>query len=206
VALAMAGALAGPVAAQTERQNDHNPMRTVGTGLGAAAAYELLRGNLGGALVLGAGAAYAGKKYEDSRKAQSREEARRYSRSDRRDARSEPIQVVLNDRNVRLADARPQLVGERVYVPLRGVLEDMGANVRWDSAQREVAIRHENDLVRLPVNGPALVNGQRKQLDDPAYMVNGRIFVPLRFLAETFGADVHWDATDRVVHIDEPNA
>lgn len=62
------------------RQSDKNTMRNVGVGLGAAAAYEALHGKGTNALVLGAGAAYAGKKYEDQRKAQNKDnrESRNY--------------------------------------------------------------------------------------------------------------------------------
>jgi hypothetical protein len=60
-----------PGFAQTSRQKDKNTMRNVGIAAGAAAAYEALHGKGTNALLLGAGAAYAGKKYEDARKAQS---------------------------------------------------------------------------------------------------------------------------------------
>src|SRR5439155_1347666 len=50
----------------------------VGVAAGAAAAYEALHGKGTNALILGAGAAYAGKKYEDARKAQTKESGRRY--------------------------------------------------------------------------------------------------------------------------------
>jgi len=55
------------------RQTDKNNMRNLGIGAGAAAAYELLKGNTTTGLLLGAGAVYAGKKYEDARKAQTKE-------------------------------------------------------------------------------------------------------------------------------------
>jgi hypothetical protein len=85
LALVMASValVAGPVAAQSSRQKDKNNMRNLGVGLGAVAAHQALKGKTTNALVLGAGAAYAGKKYEDSRKAQRRENERRYSRSRR---------------------------------------------------------------------------------------------------------------------------
>jgi len=73
-----AGLLAPNLAAaqtskQKSRQNDKNLMRNLGIGAGAAAVYEGLHGRTTNALVLGAGAALAGKKYEDARKAQSKE-------------------------------------------------------------------------------------------------------------------------------------
>ena len=64
------------------RQEDKNLMRNLGSGLGAAALSSARNGRMGDAIVLGAGAALAGKKYEDARKAQSDES--RYGRDDNR--------------------------------------------------------------------------------------------------------------------------
>jgi hypothetical protein len=66
------------------RQKDKNLMRNLGIGLGALAAQQAAKGSTTSALVLGAGAAYAGKKYEDARKAQSRDDDRRLGRYDGR--------------------------------------------------------------------------------------------------------------------------
>ena len=62
------------------RQKDKNMMRNLGIGLGALAAQQASKGSTTSALVLGAGAVYAGKKYEDARKAQSRDDDRRLGR------------------------------------------------------------------------------------------------------------------------------
>lgn len=76
----LATALAPAAFAQSGRQKDKNNMRNIGIAAGALAAQQALRGKTTNALVLGAGAAYAGKKYEDARKAQRRDEnaRRRY--------------------------------------------------------------------------------------------------------------------------------
>jgi hypothetical protein len=82
----LAGPLARPAAADdigstiikavggsNSRQGEKNAYRNIGIGLGAAAAYEAINGRGTHALILGAGAAYSAKKYEDARKAQNRE-------------------------------------------------------------------------------------------------------------------------------------
>lgn len=84
IAAVMAAATAGPVAAQTARQKDKNTMRNLGIGLGALAAHQAIKGKTTNALILGAGAAYAGKKYEDARKAQRKENSRRSARGNYR--------------------------------------------------------------------------------------------------------------------------
>src|SRR5687768_7335753 len=75
--MALSAAAAPAAMAQTDRQKDKNNMRNLGTGLGGAAVIEALRGNHTNALILGAGAAYSAKKYEDARKAQRKEDSRR---------------------------------------------------------------------------------------------------------------------------------
>ena len=79
LAVCVAGGVVAPMAtfAQTKkekaRQNDKNTMRNVTVGTGAAAVHEIIQGHRTSAVLLGAGALYAGKKYEDARKAQTRE-------------------------------------------------------------------------------------------------------------------------------------
>jgi type II secretory pathway pseudopilin PulG len=85
VSVALAGlmlASAGASFAQSSakaRQKDKNDMRNLGLGLGALAVHKSLKGDPKTALLLGAGAAYAGKKYEDQRKAQKTWRKYRYN-------------------------------------------------------------------------------------------------------------------------------
>jgi len=77
LAVVMTSVVAAPTAfAQTDkdraRQRDKNNMRNLGIGLGAVAAHQAIKGRTTNALVLGAGAALAAKKYEDQRKSQGK--------------------------------------------------------------------------------------------------------------------------------------
>ena len=96
LSVVMASLAAAPAMAQSSRQKDKNNMRNLGTVLGAAAASKVLKGDTKTGLVLGAGAAYAGKKYEDARKAQRKETQRRYSQS-----RGKKVGYNRNSRHVR---------------------------------------------------------------------------------------------------------
>jgi len=84
MAIATAGAsllamlLATPGASAQSRQQTKNNMRNLGIAAGAGALYEAAHGKTGAALALGAGAAYAGKKYEDTRKQQNQHHHRYY--------------------------------------------------------------------------------------------------------------------------------
>ena len=76
LAMGMTLVAAAPVAAQTSRQKNKNLMRNLGIGLGAAAVHQAVKGKKTNAIILGAGAAYSAKRYEDHRKAQARETRR----------------------------------------------------------------------------------------------------------------------------------
>jgi hypothetical protein len=77
----MSSLMASSAAMAQDRQKDKNNMRNLGIGLGAAAAHQALKGKTTNALILGAGAAYSGKKYEDARKAQRKQSRQRYGYS-----------------------------------------------------------------------------------------------------------------------------
>ena len=48
-------------------------------------------------------------------------------------------------------------------------------------------------------NKQAEVNGSLVQLDAPPTIINGRTMVPLRFVSETFGAEIGWDGKEQKI-------
>ncbi len=113
----------------------------------------------------------------------------------------DPIDVVVNNDRVVFPDQGPRVYANRAYVPLRGVLEKMGARVFWDEPTRTMIAQRRRTEIRFPANGYATINGDRVLLDTPAFLVDGRVMVPLRFLAENLGARVAWDRREREVTI-----
>lgn len=112
------------------------------------------------------------------------------------------ISVTVDGNDVYFPDMQPVLRGSRVLVPLRGVFEDMGARVYWDSAAQRVTAMHDGDEVQLTIGSRyASVNGDSVYLDSPPVMINGRTMVPLRFLGEALNASVDWYSNERLVAI-----
>ena len=117
-------------------------------------------------------------------------------------ASAQRIQVTVDGEPVRFQGQQPTYMDGRVLVPLRGVFEEMGAYVQWDSAARMVVATSGNTDVRLRIGDrQAQVNGQWQTLDVPARIVNGSTMVPLRFVSEALGADVMWNAQNSEVII-----
>jgi hypothetical protein len=100
-------------------------------------------------------------------------------------------------------DAKPYINTEnRTVVPIRFIAEALGATVDWTKETRTVTIKKDAADISLKIDeSKALVNGQEKLFDTKAVIKENRTFVPLRFVSETLGAEVNWDAKTKIVDI-----
>lgn len=117
-------------------------------------------------------------------------------------ALSQAIGVTVNGEPVVFSGVGPQQVNGRVLVPLRGVLEKLGAYVGWDQATRTVTATKSGTDITLHLGDPhASVNGRDVMLDVPPQEYRGSTMVPLRFVGEALGADVKWNSATYTVNI-----
>ena len=99
-------------------------------------------------------------------------------------------------------DVPPLIEDNRVLVPLRAIAEAMGATVQWDDVQQVITVARGNRLVGVSVGGlRAIVDGEPVYLDVPPRILHDRTLVPVRFIAQAFGAIVGWDEQTRTVTI-----
>ncbi len=115
---------------------------------------------------------------------------------------AQSVRVTIDGAPVRFTGTQPMVVQGRVLVPLRGVLEQMGAFVGWDPATRTVFAQKSGTDVQLSIGSRyATVSGRTVTLDVPAQIIRGSTMVPLRFLSEALGSEVAWDNATRTVMI-----
>ena len=120
------------------------------------------------------------------------------------------VKIFLNDEPLTL-DVGAYIKQERTMVPLRGVIEAVGAQVSWDADTRTAIITKtsgsEVKFILLQIGlGKAFVNSTEVELDAPAEIVDSRTMVPLRFIMEELGAQsVEWDADNYAVYIKTEN-
>ena len=111
-------------------------------------------------------------------------------------------QVTVDQSPVIFSGQQPVQSGGRILVPLRGVLEKLGAYVGFDSRSQTVTAFRGATRITLPIGGrQALINDRAVTLDAPARVVNGSTLVPLRFVAEALGAQVAYDVNTNTVAI-----
>ena len=112
----------------------------------------------------------------------------------------EKVTVVFGDSVVN--DVAPVVRNDRAMLPIRFVVEALGGTVTWDQAQQSVTCVKGDNTVIIYIGHPfALVNGNPVELDSPAFIENGRTYLPIRFVAENLDAAVTWDADTKEVTV-----
>jgi len=100
---------------------------------------------------------------------------------------------------------KPVIVAGRTLVPIRAVIEAFGGSTAWESSTRKVTVTLGKDSLNLWIGkSQASLNGIALAIDAANSAVvpvitNGRTMLPLRFVAESLGIDVQYDATTRMI-------
>jgi hypothetical protein len=119
-------------------------------------------------------------------------------------ARTNTVGVVVNGSPVQF-DQPPIERSGRVFVPLRGVFERLGASVVYDNGT--INATGNGRTIQLQIGSTrAVVNGQTQTLDVAPFLVGARTLVPLRFISEALGANVQYDNSSQVVSINSGQA
>ena len=110
------------------------------------------------------------------------------------------LSINIDGRGV-FSNPSPILRSGRTFVPLRGVLENLGAKVDYIAAERRVNIVRGVQNVQLFLGTTrATIDGREVEVEQPL-LIDGRAFVPLRAVSELFGLKVSWLAPTRTVAI-----
>ena len=104
-------------------------------------------------------------------------------------------------------DTQPVIIGGRTFVPVRFIAEPLYAQVIWKADTKTVIIALKDKIIELYIGNPlASVNGVPTPIDKDnpqvaPFIKDGRTMLPLRFIAENFGAEVLWDSNLKKVTI-----
>ena len=104
-------------------------------------------------------------------------------------------------------DVSPAVIEGRTMLPIRFAATPLGAEVGWDNETRKVTVSLGNTVIELWIGqSNALVNGVTVPIDAnnsnvKPLIINDRTMLPIRFVTESLGCDVHWDDITRKVTI-----
>ena len=115
------------------------------------------------------------------------------------------IGMILDGHMVSFTDAtgRPMIdANSRTLVPLRAAMESYGCDVKWDEQSQTATVSKNGTIVQIPVGRSHIIaNGQFIMNDTSAKIHEGRVYLPIRAVLESFGADVDWDTATNSVSI-----
>jgi hypothetical protein len=110
-----------------------------------------------------------------------------------------PATVMVNGQTMNF-DQPPLQRGGRIFVPMRGIFENLGATVVYDGGTINATGRGHNISLHIGSN-QATVDGQSQTLDEAPFVVGSRTLIPLRFVAQALGAAVDWNQGSNTVRI-----
>lgn len=120
------------------------------------------------------------------------------------------VNLMVGGKDV-ITDVPGVIFNNRTLVPIRFVVESLGAKIDWNQSTYEATITTDSKTIVLKVDSStAIVNGTRKKLPDGvppklfAYQGNNRTMVPIRFISEELGMDVNWIGNTNTVLVDFP--
>ncbi len=108
-------------------------------------------------------------------------------------------------------DVAPQIVNGRTMLPIRFLAETLGADVYWDGTTgvvsiiesiRDKMVKVKKSIVLKIGSDEAVVDNEIVMLDAPAFVQDGRTFLPVRFITEELGCYVEWIAETQQVLIE----
>ena len=111
------------------------------------------------------------------------------------------IKLQIGSRNVNvdneavIYDAAPVIRNDRTLGPIRIITEALGGKVDWNGATKEVTLSINDKEIKMTI-GKTL-----EKYGVAPVIIDGRTFVPVRFVADELGANVVWDDATKIVTI-----
>ena len=97
----------------------------------------------------------------------------------------------------------PVLRNARTLLPIRAVVESFGAYIVWDESEEKVTVYAGDVTMQFWINSTkAVVNNKTYTMDIAPILINGRTFMPLRFIAENMGLSVGWNDANQTVTVE----
>lgn len=99
-----------------------------------------------------------------------------------------------------ILEVAPYIKNDRTFIPVRFVADALGASVEWDAETGTATLRSEENIIKLTTNDKWMQVSDYKpivwrkfKMDTAPHIVNNRMFVPIRYIAENLNCDIQWN-------------
>lgn len=112
------------------------------------------------------------------------------------------IKLFLNEKRLVSSEVEPRIISGNTIVPVRIIVEEIGAKVTWDEATSKVTIVKDDVNMQLVINSKtALIKGKKEVMEVAPIIDKGNTMLPLRFIGQQMGIEFTWDASTSSVHM-----
>ena len=119
-------------------------------------------------------------------------------------AKSNDITVTYDGENISF-DVQPEIVDDRVMVPMRTIFETFGAKVKWDSDTQTITAKKKSKTIQMTIGSSDMTkNDETYSFDVSPIIEDGRTLVPIRAISDMLGLDVEWNEKNNTVKITTP--
>lgn len=103
------------------------------------------------------------------------------------------------------SDVQPVVSQSSLLIPIR-TLASLGLSNSWDANSRTVIIKNTlGDVLTVTLDSNvAFKNGKRIEMSVPAQSSHGRVLVPIRFVSESLGYQVHYETIRNIIFVTSP--
>ncbi|GMA97307.1 pectate lyase [Pelosinus sp. IPA-1] len=97
---------------------------------------------------------------------------------------------------------KPLTKNNVVMAPLKDVMETIGGNFEWSEKENKIVLElNNNKVILFAGQNKAIVNGKEKVSEVAPEIIEGRLFLPVKFSMESLGCLYRWDAKRTVVYV-----
>ena len=115
---------------------------------------------------------------------------------------ADAIKVTYNGEAITF-DVQPEIVDDRVLVPMRAIFETLGAKVKWDGDSQTITSKKKSKTISMTIGSTDMTkNDETYTFDVSPIIEDGRTLVPLRAISELLGLNVEWDENTKTVTIE----
>ncbi|MBQ9314083.1 MAG: copper amine oxidase N-terminal domain-containing protein [Clostridia bacterium] len=119
------------------------------------------------------------------------------------------VEVQVNGTIIDFDDTTAQIINNRTMVPFRKIFNELGVaneDITWNGESKTIIAKKKNIEIELQIGNNVASkkeNGNSSDiiLDSAPVIKNDRTLVPLRFIAESLGKTVGWDAANKTAVI-----
>jgi len=119
-------------------------------------------------------------------------------------AKEQEIQLIVDGAEKKIPeDQLPYINSDlRTMVSIRGISESLGISVKWENTKKQATIKNGDSLITLTMGSDeARIDNKVIKIDTKPEMVNGRVYIPLRFISQALGHSVKYEGATKTVSI-----